>query len=131
MISTSRVFAPAGAIILGKTNVSQLLLYIESDNPVYGRTNNPWNLERSPGGSSGGQAAIIAAGGSPLGLGTDIGGSIRVPATFCGIVGDEADRGRAPTIPAATPHPIGQRAIVSQVGALARTVDDVALALRV
>ncbi|HEY7094063.1 MAG TPA: amidase family protein, partial [Ktedonobacterales bacterium] len=77
----------AGATILGKTNVSQLLLYHESDNPVYGRTNNPWNLERSPGGSSGGQAAIIASGGSPLGLGTDIGGSIRVPATSCGIVG--------------------------------------------
>ncbi len=77
----------AGAIILGKTNVAQLLYYIESDNPVYGRTNNPWNLDRSPGGSSGGQAAIIAAGGSPMGLGTDIGGSIRVPATFCGIAG--------------------------------------------
>lgn len=56
----------AGAIVLGKTNVPQLLLYYESDNPVYGRTNNPWNLERSPGGSSGGEGAIIAAGGSPL-----------------------------------------------------------------
>jgi fatty acid amide hydrolase len=56
----------AGAIILGKTNVAQLTFFIESDNPVYGRTNNPWNLDRSPGGSSGGQAAIIAAGGSPL-----------------------------------------------------------------
>src|SRR5690242_9828468 len=77
----------AGAIILGKTNVAQLLYYIESDNPVYGRTNNPWNLDRSSGGSSGGQAAIIAAGGSPIGLGTDLGGSIRVPATFCGIAG--------------------------------------------
>lgn len=59
----------AGAIILGKTNVAQLLYYIESDNPLYGHTNNPWNLERSSGGSSGGQAAIIATGGSPLGLG--------------------------------------------------------------
>src|SRR5581483_364958 len=74
-------FRAAGAIILGKTNVSQLLLYIESDNPVYGRTNNPWNLDRSCGGSSGGQAAIIAAGGSSLGLGTDIGGSLRYPST--------------------------------------------------
>src|SRR5260221_14351964 len=86
----------AGAIILGKTNVAQLLYYIESDNPVYGRTNNPWNLDRSPGGSSGGQAAIIAAGGSPMGLGTDIGGSIRVPATFCGIAGLKPTAGRTP-----------------------------------
>ena len=56
----------AGAIILGKTNIAQLLRYIEADNPVYGRSNNPWNLDRTPGGSSGGEAAIIAAGGSPL-----------------------------------------------------------------
>jgi fatty acid amide hydrolase len=120
----------AGAIILGKTNVSQLLLYHESDNPVYGRTNNPWNLERSPGGSSGGQAAIIAAGGSPLGLGTDIGGSIRVPATSCGIVGMKPTAGRADD-PGRYSAPIGQRAIVSQVGVLARTVDDAELGLHV
>src|ERR1051326_1247254 len=60
----------AGAIIVGKTNVSQLLMFVESDNPVYGRTNNPWDVERSPGGSSGGEAAIISVGGSALGLGT-------------------------------------------------------------
>jgi fatty acid amide hydrolase len=66
----------AGAIILGKTNVAQLLASNESDNPVYGRTLNPWNPERSPGGSSGGEAAIIAALGSCLGLGSDIGGSV-------------------------------------------------------
>jgi fatty acid amide hydrolase len=76
----------AGAIVLGKTNVSQLLLFGEScNNPVYGRTNNPWDLARTAGGSSGGEAAIIAAGGSPLGVGGDIGGSIRVPAHFCGL----------------------------------------------
>jgi fatty acid amide hydrolase len=120
----------AGAIILGKTNVSQLLLYHESDNPVYGRTNNPWNLERSPGGSSGGQAAIIAAGGSPLGLATDIGGSIRVPATSCGVVGMKPTAGRADD-PGRYSAPIGQRAIVSQLGVLARTVDDAELGLRV
>jgi fatty acid amide hydrolase len=120
----------AGAIVLGKTNVSQLLLYHESDNPVYGRTNNPWNVERSPGGSSGGQAAIIAAGGSPLGLGTDIGGSIRVPATSCGVVGMKPTAGRADD-PGRYSAPIGQRAIVSQVGVLARTVDDAELGLRV
>src|SRR5262249_48652406 len=67
----------AGAIVLGKTNVAQLLWYTESDNPVYGRTNNPWDLARAAGGSSGGEAAILAAGGAPLGLGSDIGGSVR------------------------------------------------------
>ena len=77
----------AGAIVLGKTNLPQLMLLHESDNPLYGRTNNPWNLDRGPGGSSGGEAAIIAAGGSPLGLANDIGGSIRQPAHSCGIMG--------------------------------------------
>lgn len=120
----------AGAIILGKTNVSQLLLYYESDNPLYGRANNPWNLERAPGGSSGGQAAIIAAGGAPLGLGTDIGGSLRIPATFCGIASLKPTAGRLPD-PGRFSVPIGQRAIVSQVGALARRVADVALGLEI
>ncbi len=120
----------AGAIILAKTNVSQLLLYIEADNPLYGRTNNPWNLDRSPGGSSGGQAAIIAAGGSPLGLATDIGGSTRVPATFCGLAGMKPTTGRLDDL-AEFALPLGQKAIVSQVGALARSVDDVALAIEI
>jgi fatty acid amide hydrolase len=120
----------AGAIVLGKTNVSQLLLYAESDNPVYGRTNNPWNLERTCGGSSGGQAAIIAAGGSPLGLGTDIGGSLRYPATFCGVASFKPTAGRTPD-QGRYSLPIGQRAIVSQVGVLARRVEDVALGLKV
>jgi Asp-tRNA(Asn)/Glu-tRNA(Gln) amidotransferase A subunit family amidase len=120
----------AGAIILGKTNVPQLLFFLESDNPVYGRTNNPWNLERSPGGSSGGQAAIIAAGGSPMGLGTDIGGSIRVPSTFCGIAGLKPTTGR--TLDAGRySMPFGERAIVSQVGVLARQVADVGLGLEI
>jgi fatty acid amide hydrolase len=120
----------AGAIILGKTNVSQLLLYYESDNPVYGRTNNPWNLERAPGGSSGGQAAIIAAGGSPMGLGTDIGGSIRSPAASCGIAGFKPTAGRTPDAGLYS-VPLGERAIVSQVGILARTVEDVAVGLEI
>ncbi len=119
----------AGAIVLGKTNVAQLLLYLETDNPLYGRTNNPWNLARSPGGSSGGEAAIIAAGGSPLGLGTDLGGSLRVPATFCGIVSFKPTAGRTPDAGRYS-IPIGQRAIVSQVGVLAREVADVALGLK-
>ncbi|HEX6309755.1 MAG TPA: amidase family protein [Longimicrobiales bacterium] len=120
----------AGAVILGKTNVAQCLLYYESDNPVYGRTNNPWNPDRTPGGSSGGEGAIIAAGGSPLGLGTDLGGSVRVPATFCGVPGIKPTAGRTPD---AGRHslPIGQQAIASQVGVLARTVTDVALGLEI
>ncbi len=120
----------AGAIILGKTNVAQLLYFPESDNPVYGRTNNPWNLERTPGGSSGGQAAIIAAGGSPLGLGTDIDGSIRIPATFCGIAGLKPTAGRTPDAGRYS-EPFGERAIVSQAGVLARQVADVALSMQI
>jgi fatty acid amide hydrolase len=116
----------AGAIILGKTNVSQLVLYIEADNPVYGRTNNPWNVERTSGGSSGGQAAIIAAGGSPLGLAADIGGSIRVPASFCGIAGLKPTAGRFPD-PNSVGLSLGERAIASQAGVLGRTVEDVEL----
>jgi Asp-tRNA(Asn)/Glu-tRNA(Gln) amidotransferase A subunit family amidase len=116
----------AGAIVLGKTNVAQVLLAVESSNPVYGRTNNPWNLDRAPGGSSGGEGAIVAAGGSPLGLGTDIGGSVRIPAAFCGIAALKPTQGRTPDQGRCS-VPFGQRAVVSQVGVLARTVADVAL----
>jgi fatty acid amide hydrolase len=120
----------AGAIVLGKTNVAQMLLYPESDNPVYGRTNNPWNLARTSGGSSGGESAIIAAGGSPLGIGTDIGGSVRVPASFTGIVALKPTSGRLPD-PGRYSIPLGERAVVSQMGTLARTTGDVALATEV
>jgi len=122
----------AGAIFLGKTNVPQLLIYDESDNPVYGRTNNPWNLSRSPGGSSGGEGAIIAAGGSPLGLASDIGGSIRAPAHACAIQGLKPTSGRLSLLdvpPGASPG--GQRTILAQAGPLARTVADLDLAMRV
>jgi fatty acid amide hydrolase len=120
----------AGAIVLGKTNVAQLLFHVECDNPVYGRTNNPWNLDRTPGGSSGGEGAIIAAGGSPLGLGTDIGGSLRYPAASCGIASLKPTAGRTPDAGRYS-APFGQRAIVSQVGVLARQVADVALGIEV
>ncbi len=120
----------AGGIILGKTNVAQLSLYYESDNPVYGRTNNPWDLNRTSGGSSGGEAAIIAAGGSPLGLGADIGGSVRIPAAFCGITSLKPTAGRCED-PGRYSVPIGQRAIVSQIGPMARHVEDVALTLEI
>jgi Asp-tRNA(Asn)/Glu-tRNA(Gln) amidotransferase A subunit family amidase len=122
----------AGAIILGKTNVSQLLMYVESDNPVYGRTNNPRDPERSPGGSSGGEAAIIAAGGSALGLGTDIGGSVRVPAHSCGIHSLKPTPGRLSV--AGTVDIIGpaaRTAIPDSGGLLARDVADLQLALEV
>lgn len=118
-----------GAIVLGKTNVSQCLLYFESDNPVYGRSNNPSNPERSCGGSSGGEAAVIASGGSPLGFGTDIGGSSRIPAAFCGIAGFKPTQGRAPD-PGLYSIPFGQQAVPSQIGVLARHVDDIALGLQ-
>jgi len=84
----------AGAILLGKTNMPELGLGVETDNLVYGRTNNPYDTERIAGGSSGGEAALIAAGGSPLGLGNDAGGSIRSPAHFCGIAGLKPTSGR-------------------------------------
>ena len=120
----------AGAIPIAKSNVSQLLLYYESDNPVFGRTCNPHDAARTPGGSSGGEAALIAAGASPLGLGTDIGGSVRVPAAFCGIVSLKPTSGRCDDVDDFW-GPRGQQAVKSQVGVLARSVADVELGLEV
>ncbi|HEV3468090.1 MAG TPA: amidase [Pyrinomonadaceae bacterium] len=118
----------AGAVVLGKTNVPEISLAFESDNLVYGRTNNPYDLARTPGGSSGGEAAAVAAGMSPLGLGSDAGGSIRVPAHFCGLAGLRPTTGRT----ARTGHfpPIGGVTdTLNQAGPLARRVEDLALAL--
>src|SRR5579863_8070245 len=84
----------AGAIILGKTNTPEFMGSYETDNFLTGRTNNPWDLERTPGGSSGGEAAAIASACSPGGVGSDGGGSIRVPAHFCGIAGLKPTPGR-------------------------------------
>ncbi len=121
----------AGAIILGKTNIAQLLRYYEADNPVYGRSYNPWNLDRTPGGSSGGEAAIIAAGGSPLGLGGDFGGSLRVPAHFCGLTTLKPTTALLSNLDNPAHLAVtGQEAIVPQLGAMARSVADVALGLR-
>ncbi|MFN2167671.1 MAG: amidase, partial [Anaerolineae bacterium] len=122
----------AGSIVLGKTNVPQLLATVEVDSAVYGRANNPWNLDRTPGGSSGGEAAIIAAGGSPLGLGGDLGGSVRVPAHFTGIHALKPTSGRL-TNEGVPPHlyATGQEAILAQPGPMARTVADLALAMEV
>ena len=120
----------AGAIVLGKTNVPQLMIWHESDNPRYGRTNNPWNLARTCGGSSGGEAALIAARASPLGLGNDLGGSIRIPAHFCGIHGIKPSSLRLPR-GGSFRTLRGLEALITQPGPMARSVADLELALQV
>lgn len=119
----------AGAIVLGKTNTPELTLFIETDNLVYGRTNNPYNLARTPGGSSGGAAAIIAAGGSPLDVGSDTGGSIRQPAHFCGIAGLKPTAGRVPRTGHIINWDAGPLDMLTQIGPLARSVEDLILTL--
>lgn len=125
----------AGAIILGKTNVPQALVSTEcSANRLYGRSNNPWNLDRAPGGSSGGEAAIIAAGGSALGLGGDFGGSLRVPAHSCGIQTLRPTNGRLTnqdTRGELLHFAAGLETIIPQNGPLARSVEDLVLAMSV
>src|ERR1044071_6850805 len=118
----------AGAVILGKTNTPEISLAFESDNLVYGQTKNPYDATRTPGGSSGGEAAAIAAGMSPLGLGSDAGGSIRVPAHFCGIAGIKPTSGRTPRTRHFHPM-VGLLDSIWQIGPLARRVEDLQLAL--
>src|SRR5262245_354295 len=122
----------AGAIILGKTNVAAGLQDYQVDNPVYGRTNNPHDLARSPGGSSGGSAAALAAGMVPLELGGDAGGSIRVPASFCGVFGHLSS---FDLISLEGHGPPGGGIVVGRAwaaaGPMARTATDLDLALRV
>jgi Asp-tRNA(Asn)/Glu-tRNA(Gln) amidotransferase A subunit family amidase len=113
----------AGAIILGTTNAPELLMAWETDNLLYGRTNNPWDLSRTPGGSSGGEAAAIAAGCSAGGVGSDGGGSIRVPAHFSGICGLKPTPGRIPAT-GHFPTSVGPFALLGVVGPMARTVAD-------
>jgi amidase len=116
----------AGAIILGKTNTPEFLSSYETDNAITGRTNNPWNLERTPGGSSGGEAAAIASFCSAGGIGSDGGGSIRIPAHFCGIAGLKPTPGRIPAtghFPVMN-HPGG---LLSVAGPLARSAEDLRL----
>jgi Asp-tRNA(Asn)/Glu-tRNA(Gln) amidotransferase A subunit family amidase len=113
----------AGAIVLGVTNTPELLMAWETDNLLYGRTNNPWDLSRTPGGSSGGEAAAIAAGCSAGGIGSDGGGSIRVPAHFSGICGLKPAPGRIPAT-GHFPSPVGPFALIGVVGPMARTVSD-------
>lgn len=119
----------AGAILLGKTNTPELTMCGETDNLVYGRTNNPYDLSRTPGGSSGGAAAIIAAGGSPLDIGSDTGGSIRSPAHFCGIAGLKPTSGRVPRTGHIIPWGMGAVDAATVLGPMARRVEDLALTL--
>src|SRR5205807_5705200 len=120
----------AGAIILGTTNTPELLMAWETDNLLYGRTNNPWDLTRTPGGSSGGEAAAIASGMSAGGVGSDGGGSIRVPAHFSGICGLKPTPGRIPAT-GHFPESAGPFALLGVVGPMARTVADLQLLFEV
>ena len=120
----------AGAIILGVTNTPELLMSWETDNVLYGRTSNPWDLTRTAGGSSGGEAAAIAAGCSAGGVGSDGGGSIRVPAHFTGICGLKPTPGRIPST-GHFPESAGPFALLGVVGPMARTVADLQLLFEV
>jgi amidase len=119
----------AGAVLLGKTNTPELTLSAETNNLIYGRTLNPYDLERSPGGSSGGSAAIIACGGAALELGSDTGGSIREPAHLCGITGIKPTSGRTPRSGHIVPYGGGVMDSLTQIGPMARYVEDLVLAL--
>ncbi len=120
----------AGAVILGVTNTPEMLMAWETDNLLYGRTKNPWDLSRTAGGSSGGEAAAIAAGLSAGGVGSDGGGSIRVPAHFCGICGLKPTPGRIPST-GHFPKAGGPFALLGVVGPLARTVADLQILFEV
>ncbi|HEY1287484.1 MAG TPA: amidase [Burkholderiales bacterium] len=123
----------AGAVLIGKTNVPPLSADGRADNPIFGRTNNPWNLERTPGGSTGGGAAAVAAGLSPFDVGSDLAASVRVPAHWCGLFGLKPTEGRVPNtghIPEVpgTPHALRH---MNTLGPLARSVDDLGAILKV
>lgn len=130
-------YRAAGAVIIGKTNIPEMAMDYDCENPVFGATNNPWNLARVPGGSSGGEAAALAAGLTSLGLGSDYGGSIRVPSHFSGVVGLKPTWG---TIPGAGhlfgpfdpfipgPPPV---AGMATIGPMARYIDDLTLAYNI
>jgi amidase len=121
----------AGAILLGKTNTPELTFSFETNNEVYGRTNNPYDLLLTSGGSSGGAAAIIAAGGSPLDIGSDTGGSIRVPSHFCGITCIKPTSGRVPRTGHIVPFGLGLLDSLTTLGPMARYVEDLALCLSI
>lgn len=118
----------AGAIPITKTNLPDLLFSFETDNLIHGRTNNPYDTSRTPGGSSGGESALIAACGSPLGLGSDAFGSVRLPAAFCGIAGIKPTSGRLPRTGHVPPAGSWLEALW-QIGPMSRYTEDLALAM--
>ncbi len=115
----------AGAIMIGKTNTPELGWKATTDSPLFGTTRNPWNLDLTPGGSSGGASAAVASGLAPLAIGTDGGGSVRIPASLCGIYGLKPSFGRVPYYPPSAVEPL------SHAGPMTRTVRDAALMLSV
>ena len=120
----------AGAIPLALTNVSELTLWIESDNRVYGRSSTPYDPSRAAGGSSGGEGAVVGSGGSPFGLGSDIAGSIRVPAFYCGVFGHKPSCGLVPHT-GSYPVPHGEAKRLLSFGPLARRSEDLMPLLRI
>lgn len=119
----------AGALILGTTNCPEFLMAYETDNLLHGRAANPWALDRTPGGSSGGESAAIAAGMSAAGLGSDSGGSVRVPAHFTGICSLKPTPGRIPGV-GHLPPCVGPFSTLGAIGPMARTIEDVSLLFR-
>lgn len=123
----------AGGILLGKTNLPTMATGALSDNPLFGRTNNPWDVTRTPGGSSGGAAAALASGMTPLDIGSDAGGSLRNPAHFCGVYGLKPTQNRVPLTGHIPPPPPVKAAQLLRygpvLGPLARSVEDLGLAL--
>jgi fatty acid amide hydrolase 2 len=120
----------AGAIPLGVTNTSELTLWIESSNRIYGRTSNPYDPTRAAGGSSGGEGAAVGSGGSPFGLASDIGGSIRIPALFCGVFGHKPSAGLVPTTGMYPPSSVENGPLLG-VGPLTRRAEDLIAVLRI
>ncbi len=123
-------FLASGAILLGVTNLSELTMWVESENRLYGRTRNPYDARRTAGGSSGGEGAAIGSGGSPIGIGTDIGGSIRLPAFFNGVFGHKPSPGLVPNSGHFPPGPTGEAMRMLGLGPLARRAEDLMPVLR-
>jgi len=128
-----KLLKDAGAIILGKTNTTTLAMDMQTFNPIFGATNNPWDVKRTPAGSSGGCAAALAAGMTSLSLGSDLAGSIRLPASYCGVYGLKPTHGVLSMEGHIPPLPgqVNGFRTLAVIGPLARSVDDLALALEI